>query len=474
MTGVGVPVTGRRRFPRPPALRLYLPLVAVAVATVPAAGAAVSPAVRADIVLAAPWILALFAAEMVPWPLWRDIRISLGFPLVVFLAVLHHPAAVGAVVLVGAGDPRELTGDSDLSRSIFNRAQVAASGMAGSAVFHAIGPGEGFGPLALLGVAAAALAHLATNVTLVGVAARLDYRVPIGQVVRGLLIGERWGLQGAYAAIGAFGGAAALVFREVGVWALVGLVLPLAALRYLFQVARAMEREGERARREESQRRAAAERDREREELAAALHDDVSPRLVALGYQLDRARRSSGANADAALQAARDATRTSQERVRAMIGHLLRQPTASEASGAVIERIVDEAAGDVEVVRYLDPTVTEGPEAELLLGVAREALRNAVRHGRAARVDIVLRRKGAGAVLIVSDDGEGFDPEEVAHLEGHYGLRLLRRRIESAGGVFSLVSAPGHGTVLTCEVPLRARGETSDEAASGLSRDLGR
>ena len=217
------------------------------------------------------------------------------------------------------------------------------------------------------------------------------------------------------------------------------------------------------------------EREREREELAGLLHDDVSPRLVALGYQLDRLGRTNGHDAEAALRAARDATRAAQQRVRALIGDLLSQSADPEAADRVVEGIVDEVGDHVQVVRYLDPQVTDGPAAELLFGVAREALRNAVRHGRADRVDIVLRRKGAGALLVVSDDGQGFDPEAVARRDGHYGLRLLRRRVESAGGVFSLVSAPGHGTVLTCEVPLAERVEEApDGAESGVSRAGGR
>lgn len=212
------------------------------------------------------------------------------------------------------------------------------------------------------------------------------------------------------------------------------------------------------------------ERDREREELAAVLHDEISPPLVALGYQLDRARRASGADADRALDAARDAAREAQRRVRAMIGRLLRETDISVAGEEGIDRIAGETGRRVEVVRSLDPEMAETPEAELLLGAAREAIRNAVRHGRAERVDMVLRREGERAVLIVSDDGRGFDPE-TAGGEGHYGLTLLRRRIESVGGEFSLVSAPGHGTVVTCEIPLVGwGGETPDGSEPGVSR----
>ena len=63
-------------------------------------------------------------------------------------------------------------------------------------------------------------------------------------------------------------------------------------------------------------------------------------------------------------------------------------------------------------------------------------------------------------VLIVSDDGKGFDPELVLAREadvgvegGHFGLRGIQDRVAMLGGTFAVQSAPGRGTRLTITLP---------------------
>ena len=53
-------------------------------------------------------------------------------------------------------------------------------------------------------------------------------------------------------------------------------------------------------------------------------------------------------------------------------------------------------------------------QEEAMLRVAQEALHNALRHSGAEHVDVTLDRRGGGAVLRVTDDGSGFDPQASA------------------------------------------------------------
>jgi len=63
-----------------------------------------------------------------------------------------------------------------------------------------------------------------------------------------------------------------------------------------------------------------------------------------------------------------------------------------------------------------------------------------------------LSRSGRGAVLVVQDDGEGFDPREVR--DGSVGLVGMRERIALLGGRLTIESTEGAGTMLTVEVPI--------------------
>ena len=86
-----------------------------------------------------------------------------------------------------------------------------------------------------------------------------------------------------------------------------------------------------------------------------------------------------------------------------------------------------------------------------LYRIAQEALTNAIRHARASRISVLLQRRARGAVLVVSDDGVGFCPEEVA-AKGRLGLIGMRERAEAVGGWVAIKTGPGEGTTVTVEV----------------------
>jgi signal transduction histidine kinase len=92
-------------------------------------------------------------------------------------------------------------------------------------------------------------------------------------------------------------------------------------------------------------------------------------------------------------------------------------------------------------------------EAALALyRIAQEALNNVVKHARArnARLDISATEKEI--VLVVSDDGQGFEP--AAARRGRWGMTTMRERADAVGGRLSVESAPGSGTRVIVEVPL--------------------
>jgi signal transduction histidine kinase len=86
-----------------------------------------------------------------------------------------------------------------------------------------------------------------------------------------------------------------------------------------------------------------------------------------------------------------------------------------------------------------------------LFRVVQEAVTNVVRHARASRVDVLLEHRADRALVMVEDDGVGFDPEGVQGWE-HFGLLGLRERAEALDGSLTVESAPGVGTTVVVEV----------------------
>jgi len=84
--------------------------------------------------------------------------------------------------------------------------------------------------------------------------------------------------------------------------------------------------------------------------------------------------------------------------------------------------------------------------------IVQEALTNAVRHANAKNVDVILEQRDEKAVIIVEDDGIGFDTAQIGK-SGHLGLVGMQERAQMLGAAMTIESAPGCGTIIVMEVP---------------------
>jgi len=83
-----------------------------------------------------------------------------------------------------------------------------------------------------------------------------------------------------------------------------------------------------------------------------------------------------------------------------------------------------------------------------LFRLAQEAINNAVKHGRAQRVALVLGTSGDKALLRITDDGVGFPPESAKR--SGLGLRIMTYRAQKVSGTLEIQPGPHGGTVVTC------------------------
>ncbi|MEP7143570.1 MAG: ATP-binding protein [Ferruginibacter sp.] len=81
-----------------------------------------------------------------------------------------------------------------------------------------------------------------------------------------------------------------------------------------------------------------------------------------------------------------------------------------------------------------------------LLRVIQEFIQNSLKHSGCSQIKIVLADEPGGLSVNVSDDGKGFDIDNL-HSDG-IGLNNMKRRIHMVGGEFDLQSEPGKGTSL--------------------------
>jgi signal transduction histidine kinase len=222
----------------------------------------------------------------------------------------------------------------------------------------------------------------------------------------------------------------------------------------------------------QSQRLAAAEGERQR--WARELHDETLQSMSALRIGLSAASRSE--QPDALGQAVRQAVDQLEEAIanlRALITDL--RPAALDELGvqAALEGLAERIGRTgMQVDVSIELAYEQGrestrhtPELETALyRIVQEALTNAAKHGNAQRATVEVREQDGTLHLTISDDGQGFDPQQ--DTDG-FGLLGMHERIELLAGELEIDSAPGHGAVVTAKFPVQRRvGEPADRTVA--------
>jgi len=90
--------------------------------------------------------------------------------------------------------------------------------------------------------------------------------------------------------------------------------------------------------------------------------------------------------------------------------------------------------------------------------IVQESLTNVVRHAEARSAAVDLRYDSGRLDIRVSDDGKGFEVDgslDRFSAAGHAGLLGMRERVDSMGGEFKIRSAPGRGTEVQVQLPVK-------------------
>jgi signal transduction histidine kinase len=207
--------------------------------------------------------------------------------------------------------------------------------------------------------------------------------------------------------------------------------------------------------RRDTLRRVVEAQEAERRRIARELHDDTGQSLatVLLGLRLAE-EADDPADARRLLADLRGTITDSIRDLRALAVEL--RPTALDdfGLGPALERLTDTYARrtglDIDVhLANLDPRLPESVETALFR-IVQEALTNIAKHAEATRVSVVVRRQEERVMLVVEDDGRGFDKGSPS---AGLGLLSMRERADMLGGTLRLESSPDRGTTIAVEVP---------------------
>ncbi|HEX6719199.1 MAG TPA: PAS domain S-box protein [Pyrinomonadaceae bacterium] len=204
----------------------------------------------------------------------------------------------------------------------------------------------------------------------------------------------------------------------------------------------------------------------ERRRIARELHDQIGQILTAVKMNLHTVQRfrlgsEAGSYVKDNIEAVDEALRLVRD-----LSIDLRPPVLDDLGLATalrwyVDRYTKRTGLDVEVeIELPDPNMRFSRELETAcFRIAQEALTNVVRHAKARQVLLQLATDGDLLVLVVKDDGVGFNTHKLRKRSSRVatlGLVSMQERAHFAGGMIDINSAPSRGTEIRFSVPFQS------------------
>ncbi len=207
-----------------------------------------------------------------------------------------------------------------------------------------------------------------------------------------------------------------------------------------------------------------ATQEEERKRISRDLHDDVGTKLSALKLFISSLHRKAKKSKDEEIQSLAESSEQfiieAVQDVRRLLLNL--SPALLEEFGytTAVEALVNKINETKEIHFSL---VVFGMKERLqkdyelaLYRITQELINNVLKHANAKQVSLQIGYRDEKVVLMIEDDGKGFDVH--AHKDG-YGLHNLEARTKLLQGIMSILdSQPGKGTSVLVEVPYKLKG----------------
>ena len=178
---------------------------------------------------------------------------------------------------------------------------------------------------------------------------------------------------------------------------------------------------------------------RERNRLAREIHDTLGHTLTGIimgtdaGLALfDVAPEESKKRMQIVAQSARDGLTDVRRSIKALRPDALERFNLEEALEGLVENFRLTTSAQIAYFQEAEELKLDTDEEDAVYRVVQEGLTNAVRHGKADRVEIRITRRENVVTVSVRDNGSG-----CGKLEEGFGLRHMRERLEMLGGTLT-------------------------------------
>jgi len=205
----------------------------------------------------------------------------------------------------------------------------------------------------------------------------------------------------------------------------------------------------------------------ERQVIARELHDEIGQVLTAVRINLQSLRHSTQSGSQpSSIDDSLVIVDEALDRVRELSLNLRPSVLDNLGLSSALRWYVDRCARRGGIVADLQSDLEDGRRLGVELETAcfrivQEALTNVVRHARATRVLVRLKRSDGNLTIKIMDDGVGFDVGGLIKKSPpawNLGLRGMEERAVAAQGRLKIDSAPMRGTEISVSFPLKEEG----------------
>jgi PAS domain S-box-containing protein len=215
------------------------------------------------------------------------------------------------------------------------------------------------------------------------------------------------------------------------------------------------------AEREELLRRLVSAQEDEQRRISRELHDQMGQSLAALLLGLKSLKDSvKDESTTESIQRLQDITNRIADEMHSLIREL--RPTALDDLGlhTALTNYLDEWShrSNVAIDFHSNGFLGERLDGQLestIYRIVQEAVNNVIKHANAKNISIILERRGRRVLLIVEDDGIGFDAEAMMKMPAknrRFGLLGMQERVALVDGSLSIESTPGVGTTVLVHI----------------------
>jgi PAS domain S-box-containing protein len=192
----------------------------------------------------------------------------------------------------------------------------------------------------------------------------------------------------------------------------------------------------------------------ERKRIARELHDTVSQNLFSsslFSESILKSWKKNPANTLKNLEIINNLNSAALSDIRILLTNLMPEKILNQDLRELIERLlfsVEKKSGiKSEVILEGGHNISNKMKLEVYR-IAQESLNNIVKHSKASNIVVRLRSYPQEFWLIISDNGEGFDPNNKS-IKNSFGLNIMKERAKIIGASVDLKSILGEGTTIT-------------------------